>query len=282
VFSLWKKKSVYTIWIVSPDNYVHSRCFEEIALCLQQALQKMGHPCSITTKEAFENTNTVIVLGGHLISQDWNAPQDRYFIFYNLEQPERFKEHYIRLLQRHLVWDYSAFNIATLEKLGIKAKHCEIGYMPALTRIKNLPPDKQDIDVLFYGSLNERRQKIIDNLLRFRINVVPLFGVYGLERDAFIARSKIILNMHFYESKLFEIVRCSYLMANKKCIVSESGSDPHLESDYYDAIAFADYDNLVAEIIRLLDNGAARGAYGKKAFDVFTRKSQTRILKHIL
>ena len=45
-------------------------------------------------------------------------------------------------------------------------------------------------------------------------NVIPVFGLYGPPRDALIARSKIILNMHLYDAKVFEIVRVSYLLAN--------------------------------------------------------------------
>lgn len=277
-----RKISHFAIWIVSPDNYIHSDCFEEVALCLQQSLQEIGHISAIIREPDFMGADTIIVLGGHLMSPGWNYTGTGKLIFYNLEQPQAFTEHYLELLSNHSVWDYSGSNIAAMQSLGINARHCEIGYMPALTRIENRPPEKMDIDVLFYGSLNERRQVIIKELLQRGIMTVPLFGVYGIERDRFIARSRIILNVHFYESRLFEIVRCSYLMANRKCIVSEQGNDPDMEKDYRNAIAFAEYNELTARIQYLLDNEPVRRAFEEKAFDTFSKKSQTAILRHIL
>ena len=38
--------------------------------------------------------------------------------------------------------------------MGVRAAHCGIGYAPELMRITSAP---EDIDVLFVGSVNERR-----------------------------------------------------------------------------------------------------------------------------
>jgi len=271
----------YAIWVVSPDNNIHSRCFEEVALCLQEALQQMGHRCDVIKAPEFHH-DVIIVLGGHLLDRNWHYSGTAKFIFYNLEQSERLTGAYTDILRRHVVWDYSMTNIAALEKLGIKAGYCEIGYMSALTKIDNLPPQNQDIEVLFYGSVNKYRKKILEDLLKNGIKTVSLFGVYGTLRDDFIARSKIILNMHFYEGKLFELVRCSYVMANRKCIVSEFGQEPELEQKYYKAIAFADYDNLIDKITHLLADDALRTSFEKQAFDVFSQRSQVDILRNIL
>jgi hypothetical protein len=62
------------------------------------------------------------------------------------------------------------------------------------------------------------------------LRVESAFGCYGEERDALIARARIVLNVHYYESKVFEVVRVSYLLANRKCVLSESGSDIDLEA----------------------------------------------------
>ena len=85
----------------------------------------------------------------------------------------------------------------------------------------------QDIDVLFCGSMNERRMQIIqalkDSTLFDKPLVIAQFVGYGAYRDKYIARSKIVLNMHYYTPGIFEIARVSYLLANKKCVVSEEG-----------------------------------------------------------
>ena len=91
-------------------------------------------------------------------------------------------------------------------------------------------PSPEDIDVLFVGSVNERRLIVLKQLAAQGINVDARFNLYGAERDAFVARARIILNVHFYDARLFEIVRVSYLLANRKCVVSETGSDTAFEN----------------------------------------------------
>jgi hypothetical protein len=90
--------------------------------------------------------------------------------------------------------------------MGIRAAHCGIGYGPELTRIAPAP---EDIDVLFVGSVNERRLIVLKQLAERGVNVDARFNLYGPERDAFVARARIILNVHFYDARLFEMVRVS-------------------------------------------------------------------------
>jgi hypothetical protein len=71
--------------------------------------------------------------------------------------------------------------------------------------------------------------------------------------DDLIFRSKIILNIHYYEAAIFEIFRCSYLMANRKCIVSEVGNDKDLENRFTGVIYFSDYSNIVHNCVNLLN-----------------------------
>lgn len=92
------------------------------------------------------------------------------------------------------MWDYSAANVARLAALGVAALHVPIGYHPVLARIERAA---EDLDVLFYGSLNERREAVLDGLEARGLQVASVFGVYGAERDALIARAKLVLNVHY-------------------------------------------------------------------------------------
>ena len=97
-------------------------------------------------------------------------------------------------------------NIERLNKEGFfNTSIFEIGYHKKLERIEK--QKQKNIDVLMYGSMNERRKKIVDGLKEKKLNVKVLFGIYGAQRDEYISRSKIVLNIHFYNSQLFEIVR---------------------------------------------------------------------------
>lgn len=275
---------LYTIWVVSPVNYRHSRAFNEVAECLRAAFVELGHEASIVYS-SFECQGRTVVLGAHLLNSipAPDIPMD--LIIWNLEQifpgSPWLTNEYVELLRggheefnfnstnRKLeVWDYSQSNIDELKKLGIEAKLMPVGYMPCLTRIENVP--NPDIDVLFVGSLNERRQKILDDLHSAGLKVLHAVNCYGLKRDSLIARAKIVLNVHFYESRVFEIVRCSYLMANRKCVVSESGE------------VSVPYDSIVSTCVDLVGNDFRREEMAQMGFESFSKEKQSVFLKEAL
>jgi len=164
------------------------------------------------------------------------------------------------------VWDYSLANIAKLRQLGIHhAAHAPVGYIPEMTRI--VPQENPDIDVLFYGCINDRRQQVLVDLIAAGVKMEALFGIYGQERDAYIARSKIVLNMHFYEAKVFEIVRVSYLLANRAFVISEQGSNPEEEAYFADGVVFTPYENLVQSCLDYLTQDAERQAIAQRGFE---------------
>lgn len=153
----------------------------------------------------------------------------------------------------------------------------------------------EDIDICFYGSANERRLDIINGLKAKTLTsvypdgtpferplVVASFGGYGGFRDKLIARSKIILNIHFYDAAIFEIFRCSHLFANRKCVVSERGKDHNLESPYYDHATFVDYDLITDRCMELLLDTEARIAAANHCYNVFRSTTQAAILKEHL
>jgi hypothetical protein len=152
--------------------------------------------------------------------------------------------------------------------------------VPALSRIKPVP--RQDIDILWYGSLNERRSHILQQLHDRGCIVKALFGVYGEERDSFIARAKIVINIHFFESKIIEIGRIYYLLANKRFVISEKGNDRELEEPIRDGLVFTDYDNLVAQCVKYLNEDASRNEIAARGFAKITSFSQIQFLSDVL
>jgi hypothetical protein len=276
----------FSIYIVSPDNYVHSRAFEEQALSLHYAFRDLG--CKVPIVHSpWEISGTPIVLGANLLShiKEVTLPPDS--ILYNLEQIQDgspwLKPEYIDLLRRYSVWDYSEQNIRALKKYGIRdIKLCRIGYVSELSYIPLLSEEQQDMDVLFYGSLNPRRSEILKRLQAKGLNVGTFFGVYGNRRDRLIARAKIMINIHFYESKVMEIIRLSHLMANKKFIISESGNDQAIERPFNEGIVFTGYDSLVEACLRYLDNAAERNRIAARGHEIFSAYKQTDYLREAL
>ena len=316
------------ILIVSPPNYTHSQALFDVAMSFAQSLPNKPE---LTINPSDCDEGTTLLFGAHLIPKFNATITSGDYIIYQSEQMSAngslfTSPEYLELLRRYLVWDYSTNNIAFLESNGIHAKHVPIGYSKSLANIKNgksvtivgggkngkqridfaewsgMYPIThitggfaEDIDICFYGSQNERRIKIIDQLksqtvpttlpdgtVGERPIVVASFMGYGGFRDKLVARSKIVLNMHYYDSAIFEIFRCSHLFANKKCVVSETGKDVSLEKEYCNSGCFTDYDSLVSRCVQLLHDDEERDKIASGCNSVFKQKTQIDILKGIL
>src|SRR6185369_9502980 len=128
----------------------------------------------------------------------------------------------------------------------------------------------------------QRRLAVLQALHEHGANVIPAFGVYGTERDHLIARAKIVLNVHMYDAKVFEIVRVSYLLSNRCFVVSERGADRDGERPFEDGIAFADYGDLAGACLRYLTDRAAREATALRGFELFSRRRVPEVLREVL
>jgi hypothetical protein len=273
----------FAVAIVSPPNFQHSRAFDEVAEGLHRALLALGHDSVLANRLDLEDRRT-IVLGGNLLVRNGLEPPKNP-IFYNLEQlgddlPSMTLPAFFDLFRRYPTWDYSQANIEYLAALGLpRPTYVPIGYVPQLTRITPAP---EDIDVLFYGAHYERRYAILRDLHDRGLRVKWLSGVYGASRDAWIARSKIVLNIHYWDARIFEITRVSYLLANRRAVVSERGADPTLERDVESGVAFADYDGLVERCVELLGDESARRELAERGYQTFSARTQADILDRAL
>lgn len=278
-----KHPRAIAVTVVTPPGYVHSQAFHEVAEGLYHALRSLGHPVTLTDQLHLRD-HCHIILGANLLPGDAALSPDS--VIYNLEQifvgSPWLREDLLTLLRRYPVWDYNRDNVAALRGLGARALHVPLGYVPELTRIPTLPPEDEDIDVLFFGSLNPRRMRVLDALDAAGLRVQALAGVYGPERDAFIARARLCLNVHFYEARRFEIVRASYLLANRRCVVSETGADPQEEADLASAVAFAPYEDLVARCRALSAAPAERRAYADAGLAWMRARPQAASLRPAL
>jgi 2-polyprenyl-3-methyl-5-hydroxy-6-metoxy-1,4-benzoquinol methylase len=269
------------ICTVSPPRYPHSAVFREVAETLHAAATALGHQALLTNDSSLPGYHT-IVLGTNLLL---NHPQPvaKDAILYNLEQVQRgpwFNERVLSLYRQYELWDFSEANANELERFGLTRPHVvPIGWAPILQRIK---PKPEDIDVLFYGCINGRRKHVLESLCQHGVRVESLFGVYGKERDEYIARAKIVLNMHFYEARVFEIVRTSYLLANGRLVLSERGASPEDEAPFETGVAFASYDQLVPRCLALLKNADERQQIAANGQRLMEARPETSYLQPAL
>ncbi|WP_461480014.1 hypothetical protein [Mycobacterium sp. HUMS_1102779] len=269
--------------VAPPSNPTIGGGFREVAEAVHYALLALGHDSVLTNRLDLNERRTIVFGGNHLVQYGLEPPKNP--IFYNLEQlgddsPWMTMPEFVDLFRRYPTWDYSRANIERLAALGLpRPTHVPIGYVPELTRIAPAP---EDIDVLFYGMLSARRYAVLRDLHDRGLRVKWLTGVLGASRDAWIARSKIVLNIHYWDAKIFEIARVSYLLANKRAVVSERGADPTLERDLQSGIAFADYDELVDRCVELLGDERARRKLAERGYQVFSARDQAAIVERAL
>lgn len=169
-------------------------------------------------------------------------------IIYNLENvPLQVDPRRYRGLGREL-WDFSASNMLNYPG-DVEAIHVPIGYHPTMTRFRMLPPEKRDIDVLYYGSISERRKAVYDALKAkgLRVETVTEFGS---ARDAMIARAKCVSIIGFLAPYVFPVIRAAHLVANEVPLVAETITEvPWWMGRTYD------YDAIVEETLRVVREG---------------------------
>ena len=264
--------------VVTPDpaQWFHVRAFDEVAEAIHAGLLGLDVDCERSVGRLAEG-RTNIVFGAHLLPAGTGLPDDA--VVYNLEQIVDgaiwVTPRYLDLLRRHRVWDYSARNCSALESLGVREPfHVPLGHAPSLARIA---PAREDIDVLFYGAYCARRLSLLERLERSGCKVVRSNGIYGEERDALVARARIVLNVHYYEESRLEVPRCLYLMANGRFILSETSPDAR-ETGLAAGIAFAPYEGLEAACARYLERPAERAAVAAAGRELLLERPQSALL----
>lgn len=275
-------KPRFNVVIVSPAGYAHSAAFFELAETLVHGLRSLDCEAGISLN-SYSPVAANIFLGAHLISRSMAGTIPRGSIIYNTEQvfegSRWMRTELPHLIETHETWDYSRRNIELLaDRIPASVlRYVPIGFVPQLARIEKAP--LQDIDVLFYGSMSDRRAQIIEDLRSRNLNVAARMGCYGKERDALIARSKVVLNVHYYESKIFEIVRVSYLLTNRKAVVAEMDRETAMDPIYRDAVAGVPYALLADTCAAMASDDARRVQLEERGFQIMSSISEADCLR---
>ena len=160
------------------------------------------------------------------------------------------------------VWDYDYQNVLYLKLHGINAKFKPFLYSQSND---NITPKPKDIDVLFFGTSTSRRYEWLYNLnfyLRQNTRSMILANVFHPEIDEYIARSKIIINIHNSNGvSQQEQPRISHLLTNGKHVVSEKS-----EINYYGNLVkeVSDFKEMVLTIHDMLDSYSDNNEYAIK------------------
>jgi hypothetical protein len=264
--------------LLQPPGYAHSLALLEVGRLLTHSLRSLGRLSDLRINETTQGDLNVL-LGYHLLEGS-PALSGVDFVVYQLEQLSRgegwFLPWHLELFRRaRAVWDYSPENVAFLREQGL-TNVCllPIGFHEALFTIR---PRAEEIDVVFYGSVNRRRQEVLDDLARTH-RVEALYGIYGRSRDAYVARSKIALNVHFYESQIIEQVRISYLLNNRRFVISE----PSPKNPYEGGFVTGARHELGGLCRQYLLDRRGRAAIAERGFELFRQRPMVDYLRRVL
>ena len=233
-----------------------------------------------------EYDNTVFLLGAHVNPFEvykTDYPTQK-FIYYNMEQLYRneiqigwwYIDHMLMRIREAqqagaILWDIDTLNEIFLNREGIGVdKVVPIRYAKVLEDLS--PRQNEDIDVLFYGSLNTRRNEVLNTLTKplyaRRATTAIIVGgtLEGLKE--YIERAKIVLNIHTsapYNRQ--EQTRIAYLLNNKKCVLSEPS-----QINYFDD-GIVESNNMAESILWLLEEDRYK-EQAEKGYNILLNKSK--------
>ena len=93
-------------------------------------------------------------------------------------------------------------------------------------------------------------------------------------------KKKLVLNINLYaRSKIFELVRVSYLLANSKAVVADIDDETMIENDVRSAIRCANKQTLLSACQSLVSDDAARLALENAGHAVIVKRDIRGILE---
>lgn len=271
------------ICLIKPDDYIHSYAFLELGELIFYSLKELGINATLAFNQIEPRAKNILI-GIHLLSPNFIDQIPKSSIILNTEQifsdTTHWNNNIYAWVKKFEVWDYSTRNIEKLNSLGVSSKLFKFGFQKELARLNS--SINKDIDILFYGSLNDRRKSVLKELEEKDLKVKFLFGIYGKERDHWVERSKLVLNLHGYNSQIFEIVRVFYLLTNSIAVVGEVNESTSIDSMCREGIYAAKYDDLVLGCIEIINDDYLRQKIQFEALNSISRYPQKLFTQEVL
>lgn len=234
-----------------------------LAKTLQYILFKNFIISNIVDKINYQNDNLHIILFSQKVIK---YPKN--YIIYQLEQKDISqwvdKKYELSILFSKKTWDYSSSNILKFpDILQKKMQYFPIPLIPYHYLNNNLKKDiynNSSNNILFYGSMNEKRQSILKYLQqklhpKYKIKIIT--SIFENELFKEILKAKIIINIHYYENGILETNRFNECLSCKKIVISEKPNIIDVENylAYSDKIIFVDNPlEMYEKIVYYLEN----------------------------
>ncbi|MBL8340857.1 MAG: hypothetical protein JNL30_05245 [Rubrivivax sp.] len=236
--------------------------FTEIALSLRDMLRAAGHHAEHLVNEIDPDAINILFVPTDGWEQALARLDPARTVLFNMEQlgsdSPWARAGYIGMLARWTVADYSSANVAFLRTANGPAQRVhEIPVVPGgsvgFAGEAGITPC---VDVLFYGTTNARRERVFKALRAAGLTLEVVSGAYGSELTPALQRARLVLHVHYYDTRLFPVARMLQPLASAVPIVCETSVCPALSDWGRSGIVFADYERLADACASLLHDPA--------------------------
>jgi hypothetical protein len=248
------------------------------------ALRRLGYDVRLAGNE-FLRDATNVIFGAHHLAGEIAADLPSDTIVYNTEQLRAdgaLVEALTPFVSRFATWEPDSGNVEAWRALGLGSRvhYVQPGYLPESSTVA--AETSTDIDVLFFGKVNPRRMVILDSIMRAGISLHVADGVYLADRDALVARAKILLNVHAADDSALEMARVAYALANRRALVTELGGGARLDPDLRDGVLAGTNAELAAMCRTLLADDKRRLELAERGFQAFSRRDLVATVRNAL
>jgi len=227
--------------IIYYNKLVHMTC-----LNLKYILEDIGF--RVVISDIFDlYTNTLYIIP--LAQVCTKMPKN--YIIYQLEQVKISKlitDSYLLKIKNSLItFDY---NILNIQNIAHDVKHkLTFQPIPILKTIQT--QDNYEYDILFCGGMNKRRTNII-NFLKTKYKIKVCNYLYGNDLYNIVSKSKIIVNIHFYENAILETVRLNETLGYSNIIISEM---PNInDKSYLEYLSIVEFIDIINDDLSNINN----------------------------
>ena len=246
------KINVHTVKIIT------TKLIESIAINLSKFLKELNLNVIIKydlSEEECENSTENELYIFINISMIRHDKLPKLFILYQVEQSHSkwFNDKYYKYLHNaNNIWEFSIKNRILYNDISLNNIFYQMipyYYNDNDNKFNNILDDDTTYDIFFFGAQNNRRKNIL-NYLSTKFNLKIGFDIYGDDKYELIKKSKIILNLHYYDDCALETCRINEILQYNKVIISEKSA----ESDWYSQSLYEDIVDFVDIILPDLSN----------------------------
>lgn len=286
------------ICIIKPLLEQHPSFFEDSAFSLLDILKDLGYDCVITFNiidPSFLNIvfgvgafNTVPITYFRELTNKNNT------IIFNMEQLSgggaMITKDYLDLLSDYVFFDYNCENINFMSSLGLmKNPAFEFPLAPTL-RFSFIEDYKFDFssrdknNIAFYGSINNKRSAVLQRLLRKNISIDFISSSFGKSLTEHIINSRSVINIHYYNSRIFEVARVLRPVAFGIPVISEKSFMPSSVNWNDSGVYFVDFEsnNFEDEVFSVLNNLDYMMFLSRKSLNFIHEKNWMHVAENLM